>query len=269
MSFIEKYGPWALVTGASSGIGAGFARHLAALNMNIVLVARREDRLRKVASELRELYNVETQCIVSDLSTEIGIEAVRVGTENLDIGLLVNNAGMEQHGSFLKLGEKASNKLISLNVVAVTSLTHIIGGRHVKAGRPGGVIFVSSVARSGMPWLSAYSASKAYVSMLALSLREEWKDAGIDVFALEPAMVESDMMLTKPDLLKIAMPGMSVEKCVEETMKAFVEKRVFRLTPGHESNEEMDNAVDEQFAGMTKMMKSWWSVETFDHLAVQ
>lgn len=88
--------------------------------MNVVLVARREDRLRKLASELKESFNAETRYTVSDLSTESSIEAVRANTENLDIGLLVNSAGIEQHGSFLKLGEQASNKLISLNVMAVT-----------------------------------------------------------------------------------------------------------------------------------------------------
>lgn len=265
MSFIEKYGPWALVTGASSGIGAGFARHLASMKLNIVLVARREDRLKNLASELRESYNVKTQYIVSDLSTQSGIEAVRTKTENLDIGLLVNNAGIEQHGSFLALGEEAANKLISLNVTAVTSFAHIFGRRLVKAGRTGGIIFLSSIAKSGMSWFSAYSASKAYVTMLALTLREEWKGTGIDVFSLEPGMIESDMIMKQEDLLGLGMPTVSVEKCVEEAVKAF-EKGLFRTTPGQENNAEEDKAVDEQFAGMTQMMKSKWSAEAFDHL---
>lgn len=268
MSFVEKYGPWALITGASSGIGAGFARHLASLKLNVVLVARREDRLRKLASELRESFNIKTKYIVSDLSTESGIESVRTRTQYLDIGLLVNNAGIEQHGSFLRLGEQSSNKVISLNVVAVTSLAHIIGERLVKAGRTGGVIFVSSAMKSGMPWFSAYAASKAYVSMLAISLREEWKDAGIDVFSLEPGLVESDM-LTQPDLLCFQLPSVTVEQCVEEAIEAFGEKGMFRTTPGHENDEAIDDTVDKQFTAVTRMMKSIWSADTFEHLPCQ
>lgn len=265
MSFVQKYGPWAVVTGASSGIGAGFARHLASMKLNVVLVARREDRLKNLASEIRDSYNVQTQYIVSDLSTRSGIEAVRTKTENLNVGLLVNNAGIEQHGSFLALGEEASDKLISLNVTAVTSLAHIFGGRLVKAGRTGGIIFVSSIAKSGMPWLAAYSGSKAYVAMLALTLREEWKGTGIDVLSLEPGMIESDMVMNQEDLRGLGMPRLSVEKCVEETMNAF-ERGLFRTTPGQENNAEEDRAVDEQFMGMSQMMKSKWSARTFDHL---
>lgn len=264
MLFIEKYGPWALVTGASSGIGAGFARHLASLKLNVVLVARREALLKQIASEITESYNVETKCIVSDLSTQAGIETVRSTTENLDIGLLVNNAGIEQHGSFLALGEEASEYLISLNVNAVTSLSHIIGGRLVKAGRPGGVIFVSSIAKSGVAWFAAYSATKAYVSMLAVLLREEWKDVGIDVLSLEPGMVETDIFKKSEDLLKLGGTGITVQTCVEEAMKAF-ENGLYRTTPGEKNNAEEDRALDERFAGMTQLMKSKWDAARFDH----
>lgn len=109
MSFLEKYGPWALITGASSRIGAGFARHLASLNFNVVLVARREDRLKTLASELSDAYNIETHYIVSDLSTSSGVDAVRSGTEAFYIGFLVNNAGVEHDGSFIANGEKSFN----------------------------------------------------------------------------------------------------------------------------------------------------------------
>lgn len=262
VSFLEKYGPWALVTGASSGIGAGFARHLASLNFNVVLVARREDRLKNLASELSNTYHVRTNYIVSDLGTSSGIEAVRAGTEGLDIGLLINNAGVEYHGSFIAQGEVAINNMISLNITAVTDLAHIIGSRLIKSARKGAVIFVSSAAKGGLPWFAAYSSSKAYVSMLASMLRLEWKDVGIDVFCLEPGLIDTEMI--SPAATAMGWPIGTVESCVRVSI-AGLEKGLPRGTPGVDNKIEEDEAFENALSATSDKMKTKISADKFDH----
>lgn len=262
MSILEKYGPWALVTGASSGIGASFTRRLASLNFNVILVARREDRLKALASELSDTYKIKTHYIVSDLSKSSGVEAVRSGTEGFDIGLLVNNAGVEHHGSFIANSEEAFNKLISLNITAVTTLAHFIGSRMIAKGRQGGVIFTSSAAKGGFPWFATYSASKAYVSMLAIMLRLEWRDVGIDVFCLEPGLTDTEMKSN--DLSSLGFPLSSADDCVDVSL-AGLEKGLLRGTPNTDGEKEADDALENGLAAVSDTMKKNWSPEKFDH----
>src|SRR5258708_36745183 len=100
-NFIERFGPWALVTGASSGIGEAFARRLAATGMNLVLVARREERLRALADDLTKKHSISVRVVPADLSRDDFLPAIEQGTRDLEIGLLVNNAGIAAAGPFL------------------------------------------------------------------------------------------------------------------------------------------------------------------------
>ena len=94
-NFREKYGEWALITGASSGIGWEYSKQLAAKQLNVVMVARRAERLEALAEEIQREYGVDTKIIAADLTTDDGIQAVKDETQQLNIGLLVNNAGRE------------------------------------------------------------------------------------------------------------------------------------------------------------------------------
>src|SRR5260370_38653388 len=100
-NFVERFGPWAVVTGASSGIGEAFARRLAATGMNLVLIARREDRLRKLADDLQSSHSVNVRVVAADLSRDDFLALVEQATHDLQIGLLVNNAGIATTGPFL------------------------------------------------------------------------------------------------------------------------------------------------------------------------
>src|SRR5262249_57968131 len=100
-NFVERFGPWAVVTGASSGIGEAFARRLAEVGMNLVLVARREDRLRKLAEDLHGQYSVSTRVVSVDLSQDDFLPIIEQATADLPVGLLVNNAGIATMGRFL------------------------------------------------------------------------------------------------------------------------------------------------------------------------
>ena len=113
--FLVKYGPWAIVTGASSGIGAEFVRQLAAQGLNIVLVARRKDRLQKLAMEVTETYRVEALPLDMDLLAPDFLDVVRQRTQDLDIGLLVNNAGMICAGKYFEIGLEEELKMHRLN----------------------------------------------------------------------------------------------------------------------------------------------------------
>lgn len=231
--FLHKYGPWAVITGASSGIGAEFARHIAATGISVVLVARREERLQQLSAELCENYPIQAKNIVADLSTEAGWRSVISETEDMDIGLLVNNAGVELVGSFFRDPLDKHLNLIDVNVSAVTALAHAFGPRLAKRGK-GGLLFVSSILASPMPWFGTYSASKAFVLNLALIVREELAPKGVDVLALEPGVVSTEMsqrVTSDVDFSKMGVVIQAVDACVSEALQSLYDGKR-RVTPG-------------------------------------
>ena len=168
--FQKKYGPWALVTGASGGIGSEFAKQIAAKKLNVVLVARREERLRSLAKTIRDQYNADVRIIVADLAASEGIETVKRSTDDLEIGLLVNNAGREDSGRFLNMPLENVVTTLDLNVRAPLQLTHHFAQKMADRDR-GGIIFMSSiVAFQGVPFVANYAATKAYDLIFAESL---------------------------------------------------------------------------------------------------
>lgn len=229
--FATKYGPWAVITGASSGIGAEFARQLSASGLSVVLIARREARLHALAASIRATCGVEAVVVAADLCIASGVAVAIQACVGRDVGLLVNNAGIELHGSFFHQNAAEHRRCLALNVCAVTELAHAFGRRFCERGR-GGIIFVSSIASRGMPWFATYSSSKAYVTTLALTLGEEMGRKGVDVMSLEPGLVESEMTLPNGGVEAHRYGSMlvSTEVCVREALAAFGTKAVF--TPG-------------------------------------
>lgn len=230
--FLTRYGPWAVVTGASSGIGAEFAIQLAAAGLSLVLVARRLERLEEAAKSLMETYPIQVKPLAADLSTDAGVQSVIDGTQDLDVGLLVNNAGMELHGSFFRPDAQENAKMIALNVTAVTTLAHAFGKR-MGIQKRGGIIFTSSMAKGGVPGYSCYSSTKAYVSTLAATLRFELAERGVEVLCFEPGMVKSEMhtLLTADLNMDKPMYIMEADDCVKETLKCLYDRKA-QITPG-------------------------------------
>jgi len=179
--------PTALVTGASSGIGEAFARRLAADGYQVVVVARRRDRL----EVLREV-GVATEVIAADLATLEGCALVEARlAEGVD--LLVNNAGIGSGAAFEVSSVDVEERLLGVNVRAVMRLTHAAIPPMLAAGS-GEVINVSSVAAyTGVAGFATYSASKAYVSVMSESLAVRYASRGIKVMALCPGYVRSEM----------------------------------------------------------------------------
>ncbi|MGD8825464.1 MAG: SDR family NAD(P)-dependent oxidoreductase [Myxococcales bacterium] len=179
--FVHRYGPWAVVAGASEGIGASFSRKLAAREMNLVLVARRTEPLEALASELRAEYPVEVRVHSLDLGRAEAVAAIRDATESLDVGLLIYNAAYSPIGAFLDIEVEDHLNAIQVNVLGVLRMSHYFGRRLVQRGR-GGIILMSSMSGlQGTAMVANYAATKAYDAILAEGLWYELREQGVDV----------------------------------------------------------------------------------------
>ena len=158
----QKYGPWALVTGASSGIGSAMARQLARQGLNVLLVARRLQRLEELQDELQGSCGVEVACFACDLSDLQQVDALIERCRSLDIGLLVSNAGFGVHkGEFMAVDCQAQEAMYRANSIAPARLCHALLPALVQRGR-GGVLFTGSIeGDAAFPYSSAYAAPKA------------------------------------------------------------------------------------------------------------
>lgn len=193
MDFVSRFGKWALVTGASSGIGEAFARRLASRGVNLVLVARREDRLKTLADELRANHSIEVRVVVSDLTQESFLDVVVSQTSDLEIGLLVNNAGVLQAGRFLDHDMETELKQLSLNTRAMVILSHYFGQKMRERKRGGIVCLASTVAFAGVPSMCGYAATKAHALTFAEGLASELRKEGIAVMAVCPGPTSTEI----------------------------------------------------------------------------
>lgn len=180
----------ALVTGASSGIGDALARVFAEKGFDLVISARREDRLTALADEL----SVDVMTVACDLSTPEGIEKLIAATAETKIDVLVNNAGIAYSGDFSGQRIDDIQNMTNLNIIAPTALCHHFIGRMIKQGA-GRILNVASVASfQPVPSMSAYAATKAYVLSLTESLSEECRGSGVYITALCPGLTKTDMV---------------------------------------------------------------------------
>jgi short-subunit dehydrogenase len=186
----DRYGPWAVVTGASDGIGREIVRDLAARRLNVVLVARRGDRLEALAAETRKA-GVEARVLVADLANSADIDRVLAETDGLDIGLLVASAGFGTAGNFLTTSARDEIEMVDVNCRAVLVMTKQFAHRLARRKSGGIVLFGSIVGFQGVANTANYAATKAYIQVLAEGLRIDLKPHGIDVLCCAPGPVES------------------------------------------------------------------------------
>ena len=180
-TFAEKYGPWALITGASKGLGAEFARQCAQHGLNTVLIARNTDLLKAQADTLKKDYGVEVKAIVCDLSRDDIIKEISPVTDSLEIGLLINNAGLSLVRPFLHHTPEELTQQLHTNARAGLLLAHHFGKKMAERKR-GGIIFLSSgSASSGTAYCANYAATKAYNLIIAETLWYELGRYGVDV----------------------------------------------------------------------------------------
>ncbi|MCY4425481.1 MAG: SDR family NAD(P)-dependent oxidoreductase, partial [Halieaceae bacterium] len=193
-NFFQCYGPAAVVTGASSGIGEAFAHILAAMNFDVFLVARRRDRLAALASELTSVHDVAAHICVADLGTAGGLEDLLKICRGKDIGLLISNAGFGMKGPHETNDPDTMNRMLAINCVAPMQLCRRLIPQLKKRGR-GGIIITSSVeSLMGFPYSAPYAASKAFATSLAEGLWGELSPSGIDVLALCPSSTDTETL---------------------------------------------------------------------------
>jgi short-subunit dehydrogenase len=175
----HRFGPWALVTGSSSGIGEALARQLAASGLNLVLIARRGPLLERLGRELNRQFNIDYRVVELDLTSGDILTPIRAATDDLDIGLVVSNAGGPFPGAFLSLSEDALFGQLRLDVTAPLQLVHHFVPK-LAARRRGGLLLVGAMgATGGLPLVALTSAGKSFVESLGRSLHDEFSKLGV------------------------------------------------------------------------------------------
>lgn len=204
--FAKQYGPWAVIAGGSEGVGASFARKLAAQGVNLVLIARKPGPLAELARQVRSGSSVQVRTLSTDVTAPDLLDRVRAVTDGLEVGLMIYNAGAASRFSeFLDASLEEAQRMIRLNVVGQTTLAHHFGTGMRARGR-GGIILIGSMAGyAGAPEEICYGAAKAYSRIFAEGLWYELKPHGVHVLGLilgltrTPAMERVGLAMTNPD----------------------------------------------------------------------
>ena len=181
-AFKIKYGPWAIVAGASEGLGAAFAEALAMRGLNLILIARRAEKLAELASRLSNNYEVEVRSQTLDLADFQKTKQFFLQL-NMDIGLLVYNAAYSPIGYFKDISEEDLEKIVDVNIKTPLLLANLVSKKMIAKGK-GGIVLMSSLAGTqGSPKIAPYAASKAFNTTLAEGIWHELKNHKIDVLA--------------------------------------------------------------------------------------
>ncbi len=220
---------WALVTGASGGIGLAYSEELAKKHQAIILVARNESKLKEVSDQLRNQYGVPTKVIAADLSTPEGINKVIQQTQGLNISTLINNAGKEESGNFLELAPEDMLSSIALNCSAPLLLTHHFANEMANRGA-GNILFVSSiVAFQGVPLIANYAATKSYVLTFAEGLALEMAPKGVNISIAAPGFTNTNLA-AEMDFSSTPIKPLEAEYVARYTLDKLGKKRI--IIPG-------------------------------------
>jgi uncharacterized protein len=228
----RRFGPWAVITGASSGIGKEFARQIAASGIHVALVGRREPLLRTVGAECTQASGVQHRIIPLDLSEPDFLPVLADTTRDLDVGLVVSNAGTGNPGEFLKLDRQLLQATLRLGTMAHLDIAHHFGQKLGERRRDGIILAGAMGAENGVPCMANDGAAKAYVHSLGEALHYEFKPLGVYVTVLAAGFTDT-AVLEKFGLDPKTMPmkPMSVEQCVSEGLSGLRKNRS-RIVPG-------------------------------------
>ncbi|XP_047371619.1 very-long-chain 3-oxoacyl-CoA reductase-like isoform X2 [Vespa velutina] len=216
---LTKQGRWAVITGATDGIGKAFAMALASKGLDIVLISRSLIKLKDVENEIKEKYGVKTRIVVADLTEgQIVYSKILKATEELEIGILINNAGINSDYPevFIKTKEEMLNKILQLNVVSLTNITRLILPGMMER-KKGIIINISSIAGMNIscPYLTTYAATKAYIIKFSANLAAEVIRNGIIVQCIAPGPIVTKMTKIRKSTWMIP----TTDKFVESALK--------------------------------------------------
>jgi short-subunit dehydrogenase len=220
-TFKEKYGPVALIAGASEGLGAAWAEALAKRGLDLVLIARRKERLDEITASLVSKYKIRTWSLPCDLATPDAAKYIADETKNIPVSCIVYNAASSYIGPFLKNSADENERIIAVNITTPLLLVRDLADRMIEA-RKGAIILMSSLAGfQGSGFLSLYASSKAFTRVLAESLWYEWKSKGIDVIACCAGAVSTpNFIQSNPGKMgRLAPRPQQPEEVVEECLK--------------------------------------------------
>jgi len=216
----RRYGPWAVVAGASEGIGAAFALRLGAAGINLVLLARRAEQLEVLATEIERAHGVQTRAVPVDLAGPDVLATVDNATKGLEVGLLVYNAGAV-HGAelFVRRPLDDALQLIELNCRSVVTLAHELATPMVRRGHGGIVLMTSMSAAAGAGYTAVYNASKAFDLVLAEGLWMELGQFGVDVLAVPAGLTDTPAMRAS-GIIAEGRSAMSADAVAAEALDA-------------------------------------------------
>src|SRR6266498_2627304 len=223
---------WAVVTGASSGLGREFALALAKRGQPVLAVARRGDRLRTLADEA-SAGGGRVEPLIADLSTAAGIETVLATAAALEVDVLVNNAGVATYGPFVSLSPERERELVRLNVEAIVALTRGLLPAMLARGRGGLINVASQMAFQPMPYFAVYAASKAFVLSFSEALAEELRGSGVRVTAIAPGFTSTEFsQVAGSQAPERRLPHLKPEKVVKTTLRAHDRGRTVKVIGG-------------------------------------
>ncbi len=222
MKFAERYGSWAVVAGASEGLGAEYACQLASRGLNLVLVARRRELLQSLATRLTAKYGIRTKLLALDLSAPDAAEQIVQKTMDIDLGLLVYNAAYSAVGPFLDRSMDEHLREVHTNIHSPLKLVYLLSQRFHTRGRGGVLLMASLSAFQGSPYISTYAATKAFNIVLAESLWEEWRARNVDVLVcISGAVSTPNYLASQPKRTGgLADRSMPPDQCVAEALEA-------------------------------------------------
>jgi uncharacterized protein len=203
-AFRERYGPWAVIAGASEGTGECYARELAGMGINLVLVSRRLPALEALGEALKAEYGIEYRAIAQDLTEDgAGLRIVEAAA-GLDVGLYISNAGADGFASFFEDSTEGAHRLVRMNISTLIDATNGFGKELLARGKGGIIVMASGAGLGGQPNLALYSATKAFEINFAESLWAEYHDRGIDVIGIAAPIMHT------PTLLRMVPEGFDV-----------------------------------------------------------
>ena len=221
MEFADRYGPWAVVLGASEGLGAAYAEGLAQRGLNVVVAARRAEQLRQVADGIASRHPVEVRPVTLDLAQPDFVETLRTTTDTIDVGIVVYNGASAYVGSMTDQGVDSLRSIIGVNCTGPLLVCEHFGRRLLKRGQGGVVLMGSAAGLAGSAYNSAYAASKAFDIVLGESLWAEWRDRGVDVLAVVgPAIDTPNFRALSPETREGMPEPVPPEIVVQEVLDA-------------------------------------------------
>jgi short-subunit dehydrogenase len=223
---------WALVTGASAGIGVALATQLAAGGTHLVLTARRRDRLEALAAKLMQAHHIRTEFFAADLAEPPAPEQIFAFTQKkgIPIDLLINNAGFGQYGELPQVDSQRLLDMVQVNCAAVVQLTRLFLPAMIERRRGDVLILASTAAFQAVPYISTYAATKAFDLLFAEGLAEEMKPYGIHVCALCPGSTESEFHKVAGQEQFTDRNQETAEKVARTGLKALAEGRSYVIS---------------------------------------